>query len=375
MNRIAGRAAITLLLSLLLVVGLCFFLAEYVLKSDDWVLFEGSPHVYSGGNIGCGSITDRNGELLLDLENNHSYSQSQSIRKSTVHWVGDRSGYISAPALSYYSSELSGFDLLNGVYSYGDTHAVAKLTLSTAAQEAAVEALGEYHGTVAVYNYETGELICAVTTPTFDPDNPPQLNSENEAASDGLYVNRFVQGNSIPGSIFKIVTLAAALETHPELMEQTFVCTGSYAIGTDEIICEAPHWEQDLKGAFCNSCNCAFAQISQILGQQTLRRYVEQFAVNSSISFDGITTAKGNFDLSDGEDLSAAWSSIGQHKDLINPCAFLSFVGSVAREGKGVQPYLVDEIRIGSSVTYRSKTVVSERIMSAATAKTVKEFI
>ena len=375
MNRIARRTAITLLLSVLLVAGLAFFLAEFAFEAEDWVLFEGSPHVYNGSSIGCGSVTDREGQLLLDMEDGRVYAESAVLRMSTVHWLGDRNGNISAPALTHYSAELSGFDLLNGVYSYGETSAIATLTLSAKAQIAALEALGDAHGTVAVYNYETGELLCAVSTPTFDPNDPPQLSEDNESRYDGLYVNRFTQGRYIPGSIFKIVTLAAALETRPELLDQNFVCTGSYAIGADEIVCEDPHWDQSLKDAFRNSCNCAFAQISQILGQNTLQRYVDQFAVNAEMTFDGITTTEGNFDLTDAEELSAAWSSIGQHKDLINPCAFLQFVGAVAREGKGVQPYIVEEIRIGGTSTYRARSQTRERIMSASTAQTVKEFM
>ena len=69
MNRVASRAAIAVLLVLLLVAGMGFFVAEYVMNAKDWVMFAGSPHVYSGGNIGCGTVIDRDGYLLLDMEN------------------------------------------------------------------------------------------------------------------------------------------------------------------------------------------------------------------------------------------------------------------------------------------------------------------
>ena len=115
MNKIASRGAIVFLLILVLVGGLAFFIFEYVVKSPDWITFSGSPHIYNGDNIGCGFVTDRSGVPILDLNGGRVYSTDEELRKATVHWVGDRKGSVNAPALSQYSAELAGFDLLNGV--------------------------------------------------------------------------------------------------------------------------------------------------------------------------------------------------------------------------------------------------------------------
>jgi len=375
MNRIASRATALLLIVLLLLGGFGFFVAEYLTKAAGWVVFPGSPHIYNGGNIGCGVVVDRDGTLLLDLRNARSYSELEELRKSTLHWLGDRYGSISAPALSHYAEALAGFDLLNGIYRYGQTGGVAKLTLCSQAQIAALEAMGDYKGTVAVYNYKTGQLLCAVTTPTYDPDNIPNIAGDTFGAYEGVYVNRFTQSCYTPGSIFKIVTLAAALETIPDIEEETFVCYGSYKIGTDEIVCDGAHWDQSLKQAFCNSCNCAFAQIALRLGPDTLESYVKKFGVTQSVAFDGITTAAGNFQAVDAEDLNVAWSGIGQYLDLVNPCAFLTFVGAVANGGKAITPYLVEEITVEEERTYDALTRPGERILSEQTAKTVQEYM
>ena len=288
MNRIARRSGIAFLLALLLIAGFTFFLVEYFVEADEWVIFPGSPHVYNAGNIGCGVVTDRERYLILDLRDGRSYSEDALLRASTVHWVGDRNGNISAPALSYHASSMSGFDFLSGVYSYGNAASVAELSLSARVQRVSLEAMGDYRGTVAVYNYKTGEIICAVTTPTYDPDNVPEQ-------KDGMYLNRFTQSVYIPGSIFKIVTLAAALDSIPDIRQQTFTCTGSYTVGADTITCEGAHWDQDIKSAFSNSCNCAFAQIALQVGGERLEQYAQQFGITQSLSFDGITTAPGNF--------------------------------------------------------------------------------
>ena len=153
MNRVAGRAGVVILLVLLLAAGFVFFLCEYAADAGDWVVFAGSPHVYSGGNLDCGVVTDRNGILLLDMTGNRQYAVDEQLRKATIHWLGDRYGSISAPALPHYSREILGYDLLNGVYRYGGTGGVVTTTISSNVQKAALEAMGEYKGTVAVYNY------------------------------------------------------------------------------------------------------------------------------------------------------------------------------------------------------------------------------
>ena len=219
MNRISIRVWALLLFVAVLLGGFGFFLTEYFTKGSDWVIVPGSPHVYNGENIGCGVVVDRDNTLLVDLNDGRIYSNAEDLRRATVHWIGDRFGSISAPAVSNYAKQLAGFDYFNGIYNYGQTGGVAELTLSAKMQTVALEALGDYKGTVAVFNYKTGEILCAVTTPTYDPDNVPNF-SADDPAFEGLYVNRFVHSAYTPGSIFKIVTLAAALENDSAILNK-----------------------------------------------------------------------------------------------------------------------------------------------------------
>jgi len=374
MNRISIRVWALLLFVAALLGGFGFFLTEYFTKGSDWVVVSGSPHIYNGENIGCGVVVDRDNTLLVDLNDGRAYSNLEDIRRATVHWVGDRFGSISAPALSRYAKEMAGFDYFNGIYNYGQTGGVAELTLSAKMQTAALEALGNYKGTVAVFNYQTGQILCAVTTPTYDPDNVPNFN-EDDPAYEGLYVNRFVQSAYTPGSIFKIVTLAAALEHDPEVLNKTFTCKGSLLVGVDEIVCDGAHWEQNLKQAFCNSCNCAFAQIAMDLGGEVMQSYVEKFGIMKSVSFDGVTTAIGNFQSAGAEQVNVAWSGVGQYLDLVNPCAFLRFVGAVANGGKVTQPYLVDRVCVDEKATYKATVQTGDQIISPETAAVLQEYM
>lgn len=375
MNRIAGRAGIVFLIAVLFLAGMLFFIGEYAINADEWVIFPGSPHVYNGGNIGCGIITDRDGTMLLELNNNRIYTPDSALRKATLHWLGDRNGSIDAPALSHYAAEMAGFDILGGVYSYGDDGGVARLTLSADVQKTALTAMGNYKGTIGVYNYKTGEILCAVTAPTYDPENVPDIQNDTTGQYTGVYLNRFVQSTYIPGSIFKIVTLAAALETIPDVQLLTFQCNGEYEVAGEKITCEGVHGTQDLKSAFSNSCNCAFAQLSQQLGAKTLERYVDLFGVVDSVGFDGIATSAGNFDLSETSAASVAWASIGQYTDEINPCRFMTFLGAVAAGGRGVDPYLVEKITVNGSTTYEASANKTDRLMSKKTAEVLREYM
>lgn len=375
MNRVASRSAIAVLLALLLVAGLGFFVAEYVTNASTWVMFPGSPHVYSGGNVGCGTVVDREGVVLLDMNGSRTYADSKALRKATIHWLGDRSGNINTPALTEHASDLAGFDLLGGVYSYGGAGGVAELTLSGKAQKAALEALKGKKGTVAVYNYETGALLCAVTTPNYDPDNVPDFSADTSGKYEGVYLNRFTQSVYIPGSIFKIVTLAAALEEFPNAEDMHFDCKGSLELSGGKITCEKKHGDQTLKEAFANSCNCAFAELALQIGGEKMEKYVKAFGFNNSVSFDGIETAKGNYKAAGEAQIDIGWSGVGQFNDLVNPCGFLQFVGAVANGGKGAQPYLVQQVHVGNSRTYSAKTSMTDQVVSQATAGTVAAYM
>ena len=375
MNRIAGRSGIALLLVLVLIGGLVFFVGEYFLEADDWINAAGSPHVYNGGNIGCGVVLDREGELLLDISEERIYPDSLALRKSVIHWLGDREGNISAPALPNYSDALSGFDLFNGIYSFSGTGGEAVLTLSARAQIAAIEALDGYKGTVAVYNYKTGEILCAVSAPAYDPDDVPDILGEDSAEYEGAYLNRFTQVSYVPGSIFKILTTAAALESIPGIEDRTFICEGVLYVDGNEVTCGREHGEQTLSEAMTNSCNCAYAQIALLLGADTLEEYVDQFELTKSIQFDGITTEEGYFDLQNATDPEIAWSAIGQHHDAVNPCRFLTFMGMIAGGGSAAEPYLVEEVSAGGSTTYSAKTRTTGRLMTSATAEKLQDLM
>ncbi len=375
MKKVSGRAIFPLILAIVLLAGTVLLCVRYFAKADEWVTFSGSPHVYTGVNLDGGVVTDRDGTLLLDSTDGRTYSADAVTRTATMHLLGDRYGYIQAPLLGSFADYMIGFDKINGLYGAEGTEANATLTLSASAQTAAYQALGNYHGTVGVYNYKTGEILCAVTSPSYDPDNMPDVDADKSGAYDGVYVNRFFQAAYTPGSIFKIVTLAAAIETVPDWENLTFTCEGKTIIGGQEIICEGVHGTITLKQALAHSCNVAFGELAGKVGTKALMEYAEKLGLSESFECDGIPVKAGTVDLKDADAGDLAWAGIGQYTDQVNALTFMRAMGRIAGGGTGAEPYLMAKITRGEKTAYEAKTETSSRALKAETAAKLTEYL
>ena len=374
MRRIASRAWVLWVLMAAILAGIGFFGYEYVKKAETWVLHSGNPHVYEGGAqmLQLGKIQDRDGVFLASLHGGRTYAQDPMVREATLHWLGDRSGNIRGAVLQHYAGALTGYSLVDGLYGYGGGGATAQLTLSAQVQRTALEALGSYKGTIAVLNYRTGEILCAVSTPSFDPDAVPDLSAD---AYSGVYWNRFTQASYVPGSIFKIVTTAAALETGQDMQQRSYTCTGTQKLAGGMVSCERAHGTQDLKQALRNSCNCYYADLTVALGKEKMQAYVQNCGVLAPVSFDGIRTARGYFEVSSAAQVELGWAGVGQYTNLINPCAFLCYVGAIANDGQSVQPYVMASIIAGQKEVYAAKIQLRERVMSPETAAVLQAYM
>lgn len=370
MKQVKFRSVLLLLLIVLLGLGLALFCLRYTFRGEAWASFSANGHAYTDGVVRTGQVLDRNGTALYDGPSG-VYHEDSALRQATLHAVGDQLGNISTSALEAFQSRLIGFDPLTGTLSGG--HKVY-LTIDADLSRTAWEALDGRKGVAAVYNYQTGDILCMVSNPSFDPADPPEI-SDDDSDYEGVYLNRLLSGLYTPGSVFKVVTTAAALDCVPDILDKTFTCYGAYEYGTEKVTCEKAHGTLTLKTALANSCNCAFAQIAELVGKKNMVKYVKQFGVTDSLSFDGVTTAEGNYDISNTAPVSFAWSCIGQHTDLINPARYMTFMGAIAGGGAGAEPYLVSEVRSGEELTYEAKTKTTGRIMSQDVADQVKAYM
>ena len=378
MKKISGRTLFTTLLSLLAVVGLVLFTVQYFVKARAWVTFPGSPHMYAGSNISTGTVVDREGVVLLsNPDSRRTYADDVLIRKATLHLLGDRNGNIVAPIVNSYGEYMIDYNEITGMYAQEKGGCTMNMTLSAKACTTALTDLGERKGTVGVYNYKTGEILCMVSSGTFDPEDTPELETiESDPYYDAVFLDRFTRGTYVPGSIFKLVTAAAAIDNIPDVYNRSFYCEQQTIIGGEYVTCEQYHGDIDFGTGLVKSCNIVFGELAVELGAETMTRYAEAAGVLDSIAFDGTETEPGNFDLTGRGDADIAWAGIGQFTNLINPCQFMTYVGSIANGGQAAKPYVVASVTSPEGInSYKAKTEMLDATMSGPTAERLAEMM
>lgn len=348
MKKIEKRAIMCLLLAGVLVIGLGVFSYRYITDGGDWATFTANKQIYNDkGKMKTGTLYDRNGTLLMsNTSGKMTFNDDYDIRTANVHLTGDRSGNIATGANKVFPDKLSGYNPITGTYSLLGEGRNVNLSIDADICVTADKALDGRRGTVGVYNYKTGEIICLVSSPNYDPTDPPS-NPDDES---GIYMNRFFSSTFTPGSIFKLVTAAASIENKSDYASWTYRCTGyqSYG-GGDRVTCQEAHGKVDLQQALADSCNCYFGELARQLGPDLMKEYAEKAGLTLSREVNGISTAKGSFDFPEN-DGSLAWAGIGQHNDLVNPCTMLTYVGAIANGGRAVQPKILHNVEFSTGL-------------------------
>lgn len=359
--------------------GLVFMAVSFALNADTWASSRLNEHIYKYRQLAtAGTIYDRNGKVLVQTKDGERiYAEDYTVRLSTLHVIGDSQGFISTGVQTVYRPHLIGYNFVDGVYS-----AVKKgkgndltLTIDSAVSAAAYEALGGNKGTIAVYNYKTGAVLCEVSAPTFDPENKPDdIDTDTSGKYDGIYLNRFLSGVFTPGSTFKVVTAICAIENMPDIYKKTFNCTGKYKCGKNQyVICNGVHGKLNFERALNVSCNSVFAYLAVKLGADNLSKTAKQLGFGSSVKVSGAYTAKSYIDLSKTAKIDLGWAGIGQYTTLANPCHMLMLAGAIANGGQAVIPYVVE-----TQTTLLPKTgaAVNKNItLSAETANKMKKLL
>ena len=351
MRKQEKRAVICLIMVVALIAGIGIFAYRFVKHGAEWATFYGNTQIYTDGAINRGTVTDRNGvELLRCTPDGFEYTGDYELRVSTVHAVGDPLGNVSTGAISIFRSQLIGYDLLNGTYDATANGKRIALTIDANANRAAYEALAGRTGTVGVYNWKTGEIVCMVSTPSFDPAY------EEETIEDGepIYFNSFLSGLITPGSTFKLVTSAAVIDKMNDRGSFTFDCDGINQIGDGEnskLIDVRAHGEVDFREALAQSCNGAFGALTREVGAKAMREYTEKAGLTKPVDVNGIETAAGIFDFPDNDDVKLSWAGIGQADDMVNPCAMMVYMGAIANGGEAIQPTLIKSATFLKEIT------------------------
>ena len=359
MKKMETRAIICLTLVAVLVAGMLLFVFRFVSDGGKWATFYGNQTLYTDGHLNRGAIYDRNDQVLIkNTSDDVIYNEDPSVRKGTLHVVGDLDGNIGTGALSVFRDKIIGYNLLTGTYSWKKDAGDIKLTIDGLTSKVAYEAMAGRKGLVGVYNYKTGEILTMVSTPTYDPLYPGDI--KNDPPS-GLYLNKVLSAKMTPGSIFKLVTSAAAIENLSDVENFSYDCDGEYIVGGEKIRCPYAHGHVNFETALAKSCNGAFAKLSEKLGPTIMTDYVKKLDLEKEFNINGVHNIRGSFQFPKDNPLELGWAGIGQYKDLINPMSMLVYMGAIAGDGKAVEPVLLK-----SAISFTSYT---DQLIQPETAK------
>ena len=338
----------------------------------------------SASNTLRGDITDRHGNLLATTaeDGSRQYTQNTAARRALSQTVGDIAGMSGVGVETFHSSELmdistSLIDRLQELFR-GASHkgASIKLTIDGRLQAYVASQFPEgYSGAVCVVNYRTGEILAMVSRPDYDPYD---IMSRSDAqVEDSAFLNRCLQGLYTPGSVFKIVTLAAALSYDPAVVGQTFSCAGAWDFQSGRIVCagNSAHGNVDLKTAFKKSCNVTFGKLAYQLGLERLRATAESLGFNENFKFGDFVVYNSSFPRQAGMS-GLVWAGVGQGEVLVTPLHMAMIAASVANRGVMMKPMLIERVTnaLGSDISV-GMPVAYRQVMSEDVAMKIAEYM
>ena len=246
-----------------------------------------------------------------------------------------------------------------------------KLTIDSNMQKQIYEQMQNDKGLWVVMNPDTGEILAAVSTPTYDSNDfvlgltTEEWNALNNDESKPLY-NRFIQ-KYCPGSTFKSVTAAIGLTTGTITPDTTFNYTGTswqkdsswgnYNVTT----LTAYNGQKNVANALLYSDNIFFAQTALQMGKETLSQNLNNIGFNQSLDFP-LSLAKSQYSSSENGEISTeiklADTGYGQGDLLVNPIHMASIYSAFANEGSMVKPYI--EYNNGETEYYKENAFTQE---------------
>ena len=346
-----------------------------------------------------GSISTYDGVVLAE-------SQTEDGSYERVYPAGDLASHV----VGYYSTqygtsgiEASENETLKGQQNYASWTDVinaaagintpgndVRLTINSTIQQAAQDALEGETGAAVVMDPSTGAVLAMASSPTYSAGDVEAL-LEQAAASDGSddagqLVNRATQGLYAPGSTFKIVSLATALQNGIASEDSVYASPGTMEIGNAEVsnFGDESYGDITLQRATALSSNTVFGQLGVQIGAQLLVEGAEAFGFNKDLDFELPVVTSLMPDPDEMTEWETAWASagepVGEHESPAGPQASvleMAMVGcAVANNGTIMQPYLVDSVyNANGERSYQAQATTYLQAITSETASRVKEVL
>ncbi|MFA5335288.1 MAG: penicillin-binding protein 2 [Candidatus Omnitrophota bacterium] len=234
------------------------------------------------------------------------------------------------------------------------------LTLDAKLQAYAADCLEGQRASAVFMDPRNGEILAMASSPSFDPNIFIEPGKNDVAvgyvkSSARPMLNRAINGQYPPGSIFKTVLAFAALDTKKATVHTTFVCPGRYYLGRAEFDCWKleGHGPQDMRDAITHSCNVYFYNLGRKLGPDVISEYAQKVGLNKPTGIDiggesgGLIPnpawkkARRGQSWYEGETVNF---SIGQGDVLVTPLQMTEVASILAMGGAAPRPHIIKKI-------------------------------
>lgn len=332
------------------------------------VLSENSTRYYPYGNLltqvlGYTTI-DNIGQSGLELYYNNYLKgvNGYALEESDVHGVKIDN------TLSSYIPSIPGCNL--------------NLTIDVNIQKLCEEALDNLckdhepkSATAIVMNPKTGEILAMSSKPSFDLNNVPRndVSSLMEMSKNLSIVDVYE-----PGSTFKVLTMAMALQEGVSNESEHFYDPGYRIVDGEKIKCWklTGHGSQSLTEGLCNSCNSVFVDLALRLGKERLYDYFKTFGFGNTLDIDFMGESKGILmDINSAKKVDYARMGFGQ-AIAVTPIQLISAICSVLNGGNLLKPYFVKSItNTNGNVIAKNETTVINKTVSNETSGRIKTML
>ena len=370
------------------------FMNENGLNSDDIYLWPTSKRYYPNDSLASNIIgfTNFDGDGVYGLEAYYDDYLSGTDGKA-VYAVAADGRKLQNSSDAYYSA-VDGYSLVLTLDEVLQHYLEKNLELCVSQHQVINRACG------IIMNCNTGAVLAMATAPSFDLNNPSELKSsfdlqtlaemkESGATEDELdakeaslreqqWKNKAITELYYPGSVFKTVTCASALEEEVVSLNSTFHCAAYEMVAGTKIKCWSSygHGTLTLQQAVTKSCNPSFIQIGQLLGKDKFCDYFEAFGFTEPTGIDlpgesgSLYVSRENMGL-----VELASSSFGQ-TNKVTPLQMTTALCAIVNGGYLVTPYVVDKmLDSDGNVVKTTETRIKRQVISEETSVQMRQIL
>ena len=345
-----------------------------------------SAHVQRGAIITSDGVTLAESVQQEDGSYARVYPRG-SLAAHTVGYVSTRYGATGVEQMlnetltghADYSNWRNALYSLAGVATPGSS---VVLTLNSQMQAAVEDALSGYTGSIVLLNPKTGAVLAKASSPSYTFEEIGQILESGQSGSPLL--DRATQALYAPGSSFKVITLASALDTGTATLDSIYPAPPSIEIGNGTITNYGmnDYGDVDLREALARSANTSFARLGVDTGARALVSYAQGFGYGQALGQDFSCTASLMPNADEMTEWEIAWSAcgqpVGEHTSPAGPQTTVMqnavMAAAIANGGIVMNPYVVDHILSPEGTTVATTQARSlGQAVSATTAESVKE--